>query len=68
MDEMVLLLGELKQFKLDTASKLNSIEKDIRAVKAEVKHLNTFKWKLSGFALAMLVTIEVIGLLIRNIN
>ena len=54
MEDVKIMIGELKEFKLSTASRLKSIESKVDA-------LNHFRWKAAGVLGAVFVIGEVLG-------
>lgn len=53
------IIGELKEFKRNTMSRLEGIE-------IEVKRLNEFKWRVAGVFSFLLVAIEVVKMYLEK--
>ena len=60
-EQEAMLLGELKQFKYDTTSRLARIEN-------KLENLASFKWKLTGIAVAVFAMLQFISMLFKTIK
>jgi len=61
MNDREILLGELKQFKEDTVKRLDKIDEKLDS-------LSSFKWKLTGIAVALFAMLQFISMMFKTIK